>query len=500
VSGVRLALVFALGALLASPARAQDAGAGSADGGRQKDALHPSVVASPSPVAAEPAPTPVAAEPDDGPGDEEAKADFQHSRSLPDQAPHLLLGHSLEASAYGFGRLSGFHDSTQSFDVVSVNRELAPPGSYRALHGRSKLTLMESRLGLRMGTPRDRAYRGLVLAELAPFAKDEAVSLARVRHLYASLSTPYIHVLVGRYYDLFGWGGRGFLPNTAAFEAPPGQLYRDRGQLRVSLLLRWRPVDLEIAIAGVSPLQSSSSSAEGQFGVRLTANGWRGASAQGGGPAEAAPLQIGLSTVGRAFSVPTFMATPQGAQIAARAHGVALDLFLPIIPARGSSLANALSLTAEVTKGTGICDLYPALTGGVRFPALPNPANVQPAPVYPQATPNGVGSFDVESNFRTVDWSTVVFGLQYHLPFARGRRVWLSTVYTSLHADNARSLTPFTVWAGVWSSSSYYDVNAFVALTRALQVDLSTQVTRQTFLFGGQTSNRRAQIDVSYFF
>ena len=66
-------------------------------------------------------------------------------------------------------------------------------------------------------------------------------------HLYVAMRTPIVDVLVGRYYSLFGWGGKGLLPNTAAFMGTAGQVYDLETQVRLSHIFRFEFVDFEIA-------------------------------------------------------------------------------------------------------------------------------------------------------------------------------------------------------------------------------------------------------------
>jgi hypothetical protein len=233
--------------------------------------------------------------------------------------------------------------------------------------------------------------------------------------------------------------------------------------------------------------------------LRVALNGWRGASAQGVGPPVAAPLQIGLSWVHRTFDVNALDAIPS-AQERTSNHLWALDVFAPIIPASGDDLSNSASLTLEVTSGSGFADWYPGLTGGVLFPALPNPKLELPPAVYTFNVPLGLVTFDAAGRLHTIEWHTLVVGAQYHLPFHRGRRVWLSAVYSRTRSDNATSLTPLAGQGGVWGDASYADANVFVAVTPALQLALSSQRTQQTFGDGTVARNSRAQLSLAYFF
>jgi hypothetical protein len=439
-----------------------------------------------------------------GPGDEEAKADFQDTRSLPDGSPLRLAGRYGSAALYGFGALDYLSDSTQSFGATAPNGTLARPRTPWGDNGRAVGTACGSRLGARLSTPEDRPVRGMVLAELGPSSDgSDPCQGIRVRHLYLGLRSPIADVLVGRYYGLVGWGGKGFLPNSAAFVAPPGQLYHLEWQARAAHIFRWRPIDIELVGAlGLSP-QRDPATVEPQLGLRVAVNGWRGAAAQGAGPPVAAPLQVGFSWARRTFDVNTFLANPT-TQIPAAGDLWAFDLFGPLIPARGDDLSNAASLTLEMSFGEGFADWYPGLTGGVLFPALPSsmgrmdPTN--PPPVYTPNLPPSIVTFDGDRRLNLIEWHAIVVGLTYHLPFQRGQRVWVAALVSRTRSNNAAALTPFPGLGGVWDDSRYAEVSVFVSVTSALQLAFSSQATQQTFGDGVVGRNARAQLSAAYFF
>ena len=476
------------------------------------------VAPTPTPVAPTPAPLPPAViEPlvptppppprersFAGPGDEEAKADFQQARVLPDLSPLQVRGRYGALELYGFGELDVLHDSTPSFHAVVGDFTLVRLHTYPDGEDRDQLTLCDSRVGLRLGTPDDRRVRGFFVVEAGPvlpadYAKNGPCAPLRLRHLYVAMRSPFVDVLVGRYYGLFGWGGKGFLPSSAAVLTVPGQLYHLESQVRVSHIFRFAPVDFEIAGALAQSVQTVAGTGEGHLALRLAVNGWRGASAQGGGVPVAAPLQVGVSAVRRTFDVTDYSATPRGS-VTAAGVGWALDLFLPVFPAHGDDLGDALSLTLELTSGSGLADMYPGLTGGVLFPSLPNPSNTSPAPAYASNIVPGVVTFDANGRLTLVEWHALVLGAQYYLPVARGRRVWVSATYSRTTSDNDVLVVPRQEQPFVWSESRYYDLNVFVAVTSALQLALSSQVTQQTFGDRVMARNDRVQLAATYFF
>jgi len=81
-------------------------------------------------------------------------------------------------------------------------------------------------------------------------------------------------------------------------------------------------------------------------------------------------------------------------------YGIAVNAFIPVIPAKSvSDRANALSITGEFSRGTGIADMYNSdLTGGALFPTLPKPANaaspLHPPPIYPANIDSGLLTYE----------------------------------------------------------------------------------------------------------
>jgi hypothetical protein len=442
---------------------------------------------------------------DEGPGDEEAKADFQNTRTLPDGSPLRLSGRVGLLEVYGFGELDALNDSTRAFRAGANNHTLARPHTLAGDDAQTQLTICDSRVGGRVASPEAKAAQGSFVLELGPdFQGDDGAvarcGLLRVRHVYFAVRSPFVDVLVGRYYGLFGWGGKGLLPNTAAFMGVPGQLYYEELQVRVSHIFRFAPVDFEIAGSfGGRSDDGVTGTTDLDLGLRLAVNHWRGASAQGGGPPVVAPLQVGVSVVDREIALNEFVAQPTS-QVRTRGRGFALDLFAPLIPARGQSLRNALSLTLEVTSGSGLADLYTGLTGGVLYPVLPNPSNLLVTPTYRAGLQPGIVTFDANGNVHPIEWRSIVLGMQYHLPFGGGRRVWVSALASLTRSTNARQLVPPTSEPFVWDTGAYADLSVFVAVTRAVQLAASSQVTQQTFEDGVVASNARGQLSATYFF
>ncbi len=392
-------------------------------------------------------------------------------------------------------------DSTQSFSENVGNQSIARPNTVAGDNPRTQFTARNSRLGFKIAAPEWDSVKASAVIELdffggEPLTTSQGESYTagpmRMRHFYAKVETPIVDVLAGQYHDLFAWGGAGFYPNSVAFLPLLGQIYHRNPQFRVSKTLRSHAVDFEVAVAAVRPVQRDASVPDFQGGLKVDINGWTGASTPGASRPVSAPLSLGLSGIARRFSVTDFSTVPGNPQ-KANGWGFAADAFIPVIPAAHDDLSNALSLTGEFTTGSGISDLYTGLTGGVLFPTLPNPNNSELVPTYTPNIDPGIVTFDGSNVVQPVKWTAFVVNAHYHLPFGRGKKVWVSGTYTQVKSDNALALTPVQGRPFIWDKGQYYDANVWWGMTPAVQVGLSFQHGQQTYGDGVVAKNNRGE-------
>jgi len=516
--------LYGAGARAQTAAPPADAAAPPAPAAGEPAAQQP---ASPAPVAAPvvaspvAAPPPAAAPPPTGPSPAAAAllAEALPASEAP-ELPHVPLKARWETFFYGFAELDFTRDSTQSYGPASNNAVLARPGTYAATHPRAQLTVNNSQLGMRVAAPMFHALKPSAQVELDFFGVQPSdttesniytVPSLRLRLFYLRLETPLFDVLAGQYHELFAWGGAGFYPSTLAFLGIGGEIFRRQPQLRLSRTFGER-TKLEIAVAAVRPAARDSGVPDLEAGVKLAVGSWRGMSMQGFGPPDVAPLAIGLSAVGRRFAVAEFL-PDAGEPKVEFGGGLALNLFVPIIPVHADTRNNALSFNAELTDGTGISDLYTGLTGGALFPTLTNPGAPPPQPLYRPNIDAGIVTFDANGNLVPINWWAVIIGLQYYLPIENGR-VWLSANASRLQSSNIVSLTPEASRGGIFYRQDYYDANLYTAVTPAVQIGLSFQATHQIFgdmpfetsptapygFFVPETWNYRAEAAVRLFF
>jgi hypothetical protein len=422
-------------------------------------------------------------------------------------------GFNWKTTFYGFAEFDIFRDTTQSYVDASSNTSIVRPdmivgNTVPGDNPRTQFTPRNSRIGIKLeATPYD-GVLATAQAEMdfygnqAPTASESAIytnSPIRMRHYFLKLQTPILDVLAGQYHDLFAWGGSGFYPNSVAFRAVFGEVYHRNPQLRLSKTVRTAAVDVEVALAAVRPVGRDDELPDVEGGVRLAVNQWRGVRAQGSGIPDAGPLAIGISGIGRRFRVTPFQPMVGDYKVA-NGYGVAVNVVIPIIPCTSADLSNGLTLTGEATMGTGISDLYPGLSGGAHYPALPNPMLLLIPPAYNANIDPGIVTFDAQGNVKTVNWRAFVAGLQYHLPIALGKKVWLSGIYSMMQSTNLQSITPPAQSWTIWTKGRYYDGNVFFALTPAVQVDVSYQYTEQTYADGVKAHNHRGELALQYFF
>jgi len=315
----------------------------------------------------------------------------------------------------------------------------------------------------------------------------------RFRHFNLKLETPYVDVLLGQYWQLFGWQSY-FHPSTVAIQGVPGQIYSRSPQIRLSHAFKQDPVTVEVAVAASRPPQRNSATPDGQFGLRAQLNQWKGVHSMGSTGTAIDPLALGVSAVVRRFDLPEFSATPKN-DVSRNGWGISIDALLPVLPAHGNQRGNALTLNGSVVTGAGIADLYTGLTGGVSFPALPNPGMVMPAPVYTPDVDNGLIVFDANGELHTIQWTSVLFGVQYYLP--PDGKIFVSSNYSFMQSDNAAANGRA---AAVFKESKWADGNLFFDLNAAVRLGLEYSWFNQTYADGTDTTNHRVQLSGFYIF
>ncbi|HVT06389.1 MAG TPA: hypothetical protein VHO67_02980, partial [Polyangia bacterium] len=422
------------------------------------------------------------------------------------------------AQFYGFVEFDGSWDSTQSFNDLVGNANIAKDGSYAAAHGRTIFSARNSRLGFKLKGPETQTVKtsGIVEGDFLgnqPAGSPTPVAggpggvtvsegsffsspAFRMRHFALRVETPYIDVLAGQYWQLFGWQSM-FHPNTVELQGVPGQIYSRSPQFRVSHAFKGNDVTFEIAAAASRPPQRNSSVPDGQAGIRLALNNFKALHTSGGTGTAVDGASIGLSTVGRYFRVPNFAASPTST-VSINGYGYSADLLLPIIPAKSATDGNALTLTASFVYGQAIADLYTGLSGGASFPSLP--AVNGTTPTYPQDVDNGLIAYTPDGVLHAIRWESYIVGAQYYFPTPK--RLWLSANASHMYSPDINKIetTMPSNTGKLWNRSYWADANLFVDLNPAVRFGLEYAYFWQKYLDLTKGSNTRVQFSAFYIF
>ncbi len=446
-----------------------------------QEAPPPVVAASPAAAPVAPAPVPVAG---------------------PAAASTPAVSSTFSAKLYGFVEADAISDSTRSFNDVAGNANIARSGTPAGDRGRFQTSIRNSRFGLKLSGPHSAEVKTSAMLEMdlmgnqPPNASEAAFfnnAGLRVRHAMIKLETPFVDVLAGQYWELFGWQSS-FHPNTVEIQGVPGQVYSRTVQLRLSHVFKTAPVNVELALAGARPLNRDSALPDGQAGVRFMLNDWKGLHTAGSTGTGVDAAAIGVSGVWRQFKVLEFSAKPEAERTKTGA-GLSIDALLPIIRATENGRANALTITASFVNGTGIADQYTGLSGGIGFPALPNPSGTMPAPTYTPNIDGGLVTYGADGRLHAINWQSYIAGIQYYLPPAGN--VWVSANVSHMKSSNIDS------WGDpskVFTESLWADGNLFWDVDGALRVGAEYAYFRQKYADGQDAKNHRLQFSAFYIF
>jgi hypothetical protein len=406
------------------------------------------------------------------------------------------------ATLYGFAEFDAITDTTQSFNDLAGNGAIARSDTYAGSHNRETFGVRNSRIGIKLNAPDFDDIKASAVLEM-DFLGNQATTATeaqfftnpafRIRHGYVKLETPYVDVLAGQYWQLFGWQPA-FHPASVDIQGLPGQVYSRSPQLRLSHIFKGDALDVEVAVSASRPPERDSATPDGQAGVRLMLNDVKGVHTAGGAGTSIDRLGIGVSGVVRRFDVTEFSASPKN-DVSATGWGISADAFVPIIPATPESRANALSLTGSFVHGEGTADLYTGLSGGVSFAALPNPMMTTPAPTYSPDIDNGLVEYTADGVLHTVHWQSFMVGAQYYLPPAG--KLWLAANYAHLSSDNADQ---FGAAAKIFTKSDFFDANIFWDITPAVRFGLEYALFKQTYADDADATNHRVQFSMFYIF
>jgi hypothetical protein len=427
---------------------------------------------------------------------------------------------------YGAIEADTIWDSTESLNDAGGVAAIQKPTTYAGAPGHHRWTesIRNSRIGFRVNAPEFEGLKTSALVEFdwlgnAPPTFQQVaggVSEAafwnntgmRVRHVYLKMESSVVDLLFGQTWNLFGWQTM-FHPLTVEIQGVPGQLFGRTAQFRLSHMFKSSAVNVEVAAAAVRPPQRDAGLPDGQGGLRLVLNDWKGVHTAGAVGARAVDgLSIGVSGLVRQFKVIEFLPPAMGVRLDNNSKvgwGISIDGMLPVIPATPAKMGNALTLNGSFQIGSGFNDQYTGLTGGVTYPAVPNPNMVTPAPTYTPNIDPGLATYDPTGVLHTINWNSFLVGLQYYLP--PSGNFFISANFSQMKSDNITSFlvapgdTPTAAQlGGVFNKVQWADGNIFWNVTPGLRFGAEYAYFRQTYADGLVVKNHRVQLSGMFLF
>ena len=430
------------------------------------------------------------------------------------------MSSKFSATFYGFVEFDSILDSTQSFNDLAGNGAIArdpnaTTSNYAAHHDRMTFGARNSRLGFKLKGPETETIKSSGIAEMdflgnqpqgspnptgSPAVSESAYFASptfRIRHMALKLETPIVDILAGQYWQLFGWQSN-YHPSSVDIQGLPGQVYSRAPQLRLSHTLKTDMVNVEVAVAASRPPQRDSGLPDGQAGLRLIINDWKGMRTSGGTGTSVDPASIGVSGVARRFRLPEYANAPIQTQTI-NGYGISVDGFVPVVPATAGNWDNALTLTGSFVRGQAIADLFTGLTGGVSLNPLPADSAGK-ASSFPIDIDNGLVVFDSNGTMRAIRWQAISVGAQYYFP-TTPLRMWVSGNYSHLNSSDIKALGGTAAAnAKIFDKSDFADGNLFVDATQSIRFGLEYAWFRQTYLDGIKATNHRVQFSGFYLF
>ncbi len=315
----------------------------------------------------------------------------------------------------------------------------------------------------------------------------------RVRHAYVKLETPVVDILFGQYWTLYGWGSA-YQPNTVAIQGVPGEIYARNPQFRISKAIKADPISLELAVAAFRPVQRDAGTPDGQAGIRFSVDSWTGQQTTGSTGTQIAPFSLAVTGLLRHVAVNDFnvAATNTNTQDLTMS-AIAVDGFIPVVPATKDHKDNALSVQGEFSSGYGIADMYTGLNGGVGFPSPTTGA-------YTPDIDQGIVSFDGKGGLHAIQWTTYLFGAQYVLPGVDGTLL-LSGNYSHMESANSHYYTFSAAnTSKVLAAEDWFDVNCLYDPVPGVSYGLESSNFNDMTVNGVHAINHRGQFSGFFIF
>jgi hypothetical protein len=415
------------------------------------------------------------------------------------------------STLYGFAQMDFVWNSTQSFEDATGNGQVARPDTYAGAHSRFVGTIRNSRFGFRLAAPAWGAIKasGNLEFDLGGGVGAGAIASAgsrlsegafftnpvlRVRHAYGKIETPIVDVLFGQTWALFGWLPS-YVPTIVQWPGVPGELFARTPQIRISRTFKTEYVHVDAAVAALRPPQRDAAVPEGQAGLRISFPKWTSWHTGHITGTSLTPASLGVSGTVRQLGVGAPCTPAEGATSCESAStrfvtgmGLAINAYLPVIPAKAHDKSNSLSLVGEFVTGTSINDLYSGLTGGVGS-ALPAGTH------FSGHLDSGLAGYDAAGKLVQPNWLTSFVGLEYYLP---GGRATLFVNWGHSQLNNAAEFS--TPASALRNHSNLYEAGAFFDVTPEVRVGLDYARIVDVYQDGVTATNDSVQGSAFLFF
>ena len=399
-----------------------------------------------------------------------------------------LVVAKLKATLYGYVEGNYKYDSTQTCVEFCGATQVARPDTYKGNHGRTMFSARDTRFGLRLAAPEEHGVRVSGVLETDFFGPTTTTEqstysnpVLRIRTSYLKIETPVLDVLIGQQWTLFGWQPY-FVSASVQYPGLPGESFERTAQLRLSRTIKRDAVTVDLAVAANRPPQQDSATPEGVAGVRLQLTRWTGQHTAYMAYTSIQPATLAVSGDVRQVRIPELAVVPHSG-IARTGGGVAIDAYLPIIPATNASKDHALSLNGELSITSGMSDAFTTLGGaGTANAAIPAATPEGAATPYAPNFDAGLAAIDAAGRVELIKWLAYFASLEYY-PAGVGGRVGVVANYGHMESSNAKSVgaasaaaTPAARTAAVArvrDHEDYLELGVFVDPTRATRIAAS---------------------------
>jgi hypothetical protein len=421
---------------------------------------------------------------------------------------------------YGFIEADSIYDTTRSFNDLAGASPIGLWNTTAGANSRVQFSIRNSRLGFRLRAPEYHEVRlsgqietdflGTQLAiPSSPYSNTISPSpygtentyfsspVLRVRHMNLKVETPVVDVLFGQYWTLFGWSS-GYQPNTVEYQGVPGEVYNRQVQFRVSKKLTADPISVELAVAAFRPAQRDSGTPDGQAGLKFSIDSWTGMQTTGATGTQLSPFSLAVSGLLRHVAVNDFNAASTNTNTQdLTMSAIAVDGFIPVIPASKDNKDNAFSVHGEFTSGYGDEDMFTNLgAAGTSYPAIPGVTSGTGTKTYATDIDPGIVQFDGKGGLHGIQWTTYLFGGEYHLPGTDGK-LFVSGNYSHMESANSHY---YGSAAGTLAAVDWFDANIFVDPVPGLRLGVEYANFNDCYVNGIHAIDHRGQFSGFYIF